>query len=245
MTNLAIICEKWPIQLEDPQDDNPWFLDWLLRSPKHVSGHLTRSFHAFQSIKDYYGPGEIDIAMEHFGGIGAHALMIEDLFDPSVHVVQDYSQEAVDHMLRVLPVHMEARQADSYDPSSFCRADLQAWDCGDFTVWKSREGEKHREALDRIFATEPKAVTITDIAAPYLHLHRDRYETLLGTGSCTNYGTYIRAFASRLELMYGYSLLAGFSDRWSTVMAFVPMSPGLPQGDITPTPDSPVGLELI
>lgn len=238
------ILERYTMEVDGPTPErDSWFLDWLLRSPKHVGGHLTRSYHAFKSLREVYEPEEIQTAMEYFAGVGAHALVIEDLFAPDVHVVQDYSEDSASHLRRVLPPNVEVRQADSYAPESFMTADLVAFDCGDMTVWQTREGLPLRGVLDRIFGAEPKAVVLTDIAAPYLHLHRERYETLLGPGTCASYPTYVEALCARFEALYGYRLHRGYWDRWSTVMAFVPDTM-IASNTIMPTPDSPVGLEI-
>lgn len=244
MSASANICERWIMPLPDTEEGDTWFLDWLMRSPKHVGGHLSRSFHAFQSVLDTYQSGDISSAMEYFGGMGAHALMIEDMFQPDYHLVQDFSQGSVDHMLRVLPEHIEVRQADSYAEESFMKADLVAFDCGNMTVWRTREGEDLRIVLDRIFGAEPKAVLLTDIALPYLHLQRKLYEGLMGEGTCATAEGYLRGLADRIEDLYGYTMTSGFYDRWSTVMTFVPESVGTP-GGFHPTPESPVGLELL
>lgn len=236
MTTIAYILERYTMKLEHTTE--PWFADWVLRSPKEAGIHLTAGWLALNSIKDL----DITSAREYFGGIGAQALMIEELFSPETHMALEFSEQAVDHMRRELPAHIYVGHADSYDPSSCSPADLVALDFGDLTVWKTREGQKHRELLDRVFAHHPKAVLLTDISCRYLHLHRERYETLLGPGTCDTYEHYLYALIGRLEELYGYTLRAGFSHRWSTVMALVPEGQ---RGRIVDTPMSPVGIELL
>jgi hypothetical protein len=253
MTTIAQICEKWTMTLEPPQEgDETWFADWVLRSPKEAGKHLTAGFRAMASLRALYEPSDMQTCREYFGGMGAQALMAEELFGPfdtDTHTVMDYSAAAVEHMRRALRNEHDAtiamvKQADSYDPSSCVPADLVLLDFGDLTVWKTRDGEPHRKLLDRVFAHRPKAVLLTDIACRYLHLHRERYETLLGPGSCQSYETYLDAFVGRIEELYGYTLYWGNGDRWSTVMALVP-EVLTHRGTVQPTADSPVGLELI
>jgi hypothetical protein len=239
VTIIARICEKWTMQLEPPEDE--WFLDWVLRSPREAGKHLTSGWLAYQSLAGL----EVTHAREYFGGIGAQSLMIQELFEPEVHYVTDYSPDAVKHLSTALPFCVDVGRADAYnDPGEIYPAQLVGLDFGDLTVWKTREGQPHRELLDRVFASEPKAVVLTDIACRYLHLHRERYESLLGAGTCVSYETYLEALLRRLQRLYGYTLVAGYWDRWSTVMALAPQG-DRPMGVLRPTPASPVGIELL
>lgn len=241
---IASICERWGMTVDDSARDPQAFHHWVLKYPNQVSGHLTRSWHAYQSVLSLYGPGVIKSAVEYFGGIGAHALMIQELFEPEKHVVYDYSQDAVEHLRRAVPLDVQVEWGDAYHPANHVAADLVAFDCGDMTAWRTRDGENVRMALDRIFEAEPKAVLITDIACPYLHLHRSRYESLLGPGTCETYESYMYALAGRLEALYGYTMLTGFFNRWSSPFVMVPAG-AAKNGVFQPTPWSPVGLELL
>jgi hypothetical protein len=229
-----MICEQWSMELPEPVPGDPWFVDWALRSPKQAGQHLTAGFHAYTEIKDI----QVETAVEYFGGIGAQALMIESIFAPKQHLVMDWSIEATAHLKNL---GLNALQADSYRPRNTVKADLVGLDFGDLTVWKTRQGD-HAELLDRVFLLEPKAVVLTDVAGPHLHLHRERYEALLGSGSCVDYPTYLQAFADLIAERWGYELQAGFYHRWSTVMALVPQRT---TGKFEPTPATPVGLELL
>lgn len=237
------ICERWTQYVEPPTEK--WFLDYVVRSPRDAGIHLTAGWHAYKAVADL--GVEVRSAMEYFGGMGAQTLMIQELFQPADHMVYDFSDEAVAHIKSQLGgvVGVMVRQADSYAPDSFLTSDLVGLDFGDLTVWKTREGEKHRGLLDRVFAGQPKAVVLTDVACRYLHLHRERYESFLGEGTCESYETYLESFADHLELLYGYTMVAGFWHRWSTVMALVPLDDHPFRGSFVPTPASPVGLEII
>lgn len=230
----AVICEQWALPLPDPTPNDPWFVDWALRSPRQAGQHLTAGWHAFNSLAGL----EVESAIEYFGGVGAQTMMIRRLFAPAAHWVMDWSPAAVKHL--ATNVQISAVHADAYRPRNTAAADLVALDFGDLTVWKTRGGH-HAELLDRVFLLEPKAVVLTDVAGPHLHLHRERYEALLGTGSCVDYTTYCEAFADLIQERWGYTLVAGFSHRWSTVMAFAAEAQ---RGKIEPTPSSPVGLEI-
>lgn len=245
-TTIARIVDQFTMHLDDPAPGHEeWFLDWVLRSPILAGKHLTAGWLAYGSLAGVYGTKEFSTAWEPFGGMGAQALMIDKLFRPAEHTVQDYSAEAVGHLRRNLPAHIVTRQADSYDMKSFEPADLVGADFGDLTVWRTRDKEKHRRLLDAIFATSPKAVVLTDIACRYLHLHCERYETLLGKGSCGSYESYLDAFLSRLRVLYGYRLVRGYWDRWSAVMALVPDDVVDVPGKLLPTPDVPLGIALL
>lgn len=245
MTTIARILERYTMPLEEPENvgRDEWFLDWVLRSPKEAGTHLTAGWSALNALREDLLKEDIASCREYFGGMGAQALMVNELFSPTDHDVLEFSEQAVAH-LQKLGTHITARHADAYDPSSCVPADLVVLDFGDLTVWKTRDGEQHRKLLDRVFAHRPKAVLLTDIACRYLHLHRERYETLLGSGTCQSYETYLYALVARLEGLYGYTLLEGYSHRWSTVMALVPGG-AADRGFFHETPDSPVGLELL
>lgn len=231
-----IVCEKWTMTLPERSGDE-WFLDWVLKSPHQRS--TAAGWAAYQALAAV--EPTMESAVEYFGGVGAQSLMIQDLWAPTTHVAMDYTPEAAAHMATLPGV--AAFQANSYDPLEHRPAELVALDFGDFTVWKTREGQQHRQLIDRVFADEPKGVVLTDIACRYLHLHRERYETLLGAGTCDGYPGYLEALADRFEALYGYVMVGGYQHgRWSSVMAFAR------QGDRAPfvaAPESPVGLKVV
>jgi hypothetical protein len=245
VTTIARIVEKFTMQIEAPPPGrDAWFLDYVLRSPKEAGKHLTAGWMALNSLKEVYtGADDIKTCWEAFGGMGAQALMVGRLFNLHLHVVNEYSMDAVEHLQSVLPQGTLVTHGDSYaNPNP--GADLVVLDFGDLTAWKTRDGERHRLLLDQVFAHDPKAVVFTDIACRYLHLHRERYEGLLGPSTCGRYETYLAALLARLQALYGYRLHRGYHDRWSTVMALVPEDTE-GRGLLFPTPDSPVGLELL
>lgn len=248
MTTIARIVEKFTMTLEGPAPDrDSWFLDYVLRDPKHAGIHLTAGWLALNSLKSVYtGADDISSAWESFGGMGAQALMVQRLFNikPGHHFVGEYSTDAVNHLRRVLPSDVVVEERDAYGGTTPV-ADLVVLDFGDLTVWKTRDGEAHRALLDRVFSQDPKAVVFTDIACRYLHLHRDRYESLLGEKTCVGYASYLRALLTRFEVLYGYTLVEGYWDRWSAVMALVPSEVAPGRGSLQETPPSPTGLELL
>jgi hypothetical protein len=244
---VANICERWGMTLRPEVTSDEWFLDWVLRSPKEAGHHLTAGWLAYSSLKNVYTDDAIQTVTEYFGGMGAQSLMIQELFFPDAHTVGDYSAQAVDHLRRELPEAVTVRQHDAYgpepDPPMF--ADLVGLDFGDLTAWKTRDGQPHRKLLDRVFEKDPMAVVFTDISCRYLHLHRERYESLLGAGTCDTYPHYLEALLNRFQLLYGYTLCAGYYDRWSAVMALVPDGYEPEDAHLWPTPAEPVGLELL
>jgi hypothetical protein len=246
-THIARVLERYTIPLEQPDEEHEeWFMDWVLRSPAQAGRHLTAGWMTYSAVARFYKPGDIVTAHESFGGMGAQSLMIQDLFAPQEHSVGEYAPDAVAHLEKLLAPcdGVGVHQWDAYaDPPPY--AELYGLDFGDLTAWKTRDGQPHRKLLDAVFAFEPKAVVFTDIACRYLHLHTHRYESLLGEGTCGSYGTYLRALLARLEVLYGYSLLAGYWDRWSTVMALVPSDLMQNRGALQETPDSPIGLQLL
>lgn len=223
--------------------DEPWYGDWAVRNPKKISESITVGWYAYSSLLGVYDPEDIDTAYEYFGGMGAQSLIIQELFAPATHAVADYARESVTHMRRALPGHIDVDVADAYDGTSH-PADLVGLDFGDLTVWKLRPGQPHRDLVDRVFAAEPRAVVVTDVASPRLHLHRDRYETMLGEGSCASYPSYLLALGEWFERTYGYVLVAGFYHRGAAKMAFAPAVEA-DRGGLHTVPPTPVGLEIL
>ena len=231
-----IVCEKWTMTLPERSGDE-WFLDWVLKSPHQRS--TAAGWAAYQALKKV--EPTMGGAVEYFGGVGAQSLMIQELWSPSEHTALDYTPEAATHMATLPGV--TAYQANSYDPLEHRPADLVALDFGDFTVWKTREGENHRALIDRVFSSEPKGVVLTDVAPRYLHLHRTRYETLLGPGRCESYPSYLEALADRFEALYGYVMVGGYwHGRWSSVMAFAQKGN---RASFQAAPESPIGLKVL
>jgi hypothetical protein len=244
VTAIARIVERFTMHLDDKPEDK-WFLDYVLRSPRQAGVHLTAGWLAMNSLLEIYEKDDIRSCDEWFGGMGAQAVMVEDLFGLEKHVVGEYSLDAVRHLRSVLPEKVEVWHRDAYDESSFsiAQADLQILDYGDLTIWKLRPGEPRRKLLEYVTGLIPKAILMTDIACRYLHLHRERYETMLGEGSCGDYATYLAALDDFVSQEFGYHVHRAFYDRWSTVMALVPNGIGA-EGVFVPTPHDPVGLEI-
>jgi hypothetical protein len=237
---MAKILERWYMELLPDPSGEAWYQDWAIKSPAGISRSITAGWHAYSALA-HVGL-TFQSAGEYFAGIGAQTLIIDNLFHPATHRIQDYSAGAVAHLERVAPVGVHVRQADSYDPENGLDCDLVGLDFGDMTVWKTRPGEAHRALLDQVFSLEPRAVVLTDVAGPRLHLHKTRYDTLLGAGACDTYQGYLEALAVRFQAMYGYTLLAGFYHKAAAKLAFVPGYGS--SGPIALVPVNPIGLEV-
>lgn len=219
MKAVVRLCDRWNMTINRPEDGEPWFADWVLKDPKKSNIRLSAGWHMFRALEQTGIP--FKAVQEFFGGIGAQSLMIDELFKPTHHVVQEYTRPAVDHMERELPGWVGVHLEDAYN-CPVLGVDLSCLDFGDFTIWKARPGLPHRELLDIVFSKEPRAVTLTDVAGRYLHLHRERYETMLGAGSCGSYLGYLNALSRWIETTFGYTLVRGYWNPLSTKMAFVP-----------------------
>lgn len=244
-THILQIVERFVFNAERHEGHEKWWLDWAVDSPAGASKHLTASWLALNAVLNVYDKSEIKTAYEAFGGVGAQALMINDLFDP-MHHIGEWSDDAVAHLkglFKDVPSTAAFKQ-DAYE-AGYAGYDLVAFDCGDLTAWRTREGEKVHTTLDRLFSAQPKAVVITDIACRYLHLQRERYETLLGEGTCESYPSYLSAFLERIRTLWGYRLVTGYYDRWSAVMTLVPEDAYSLGGILHPTPNTPVGLVVL
>lgn len=213
------------MDLPEPDPGDKWFLDWVLASPVQAGRHLIASYYALFSIRSAL-PGNAWRIREYFGGIGAHSMIAESLFQPRDHVVTELSPTAVSHLRQVLPSSTRVHQADAYVPGApGDDANLVIMDFGDMTAFKAQKGQQQGDLLERVIAESPLAVTITDIAGRYLHLQRNCYEGILGAGTCDTYEDYLEAFAHDILLRFGYRMISGYWTHWSAVMAFTREDP--------------------
>jgi hypothetical protein len=225
------LFDRWTLEFPEGVDDH-WFLEYVLRSPRQAGIHLTAGKLCYErlDLEDL----DINSAFEVFGGIGGQSLVVEDLWHPMVHIVNEYDINAVESLHDNLGDDMTIMYGDAYRSEFDPTADLISLDFGDLTAWKLREGLPHRVLLDKAFSASPKAVLVTDIASRYLHLHRQRYESLLGQGTCGSYSDYLQALRRMIEGLYGYKMLIGYMHGWSTVMAFTNLDLS---GEFMPTPE--------
>lgn len=236
----TLVCERWPLDLgQAGAADEPWYLDWVLREPSEASRHVTAGWAACKAVADVVD--EIDTVHEPFGGVGAYAVIVQGLFSPMVHTVAELSDVAVRHLATIPGV--TAQQADAFVDLGFGPRDLYVSDSPNFTAWQTRDGRGYRRLFDTMFGHEPKAVVFNDLAKARMHLHRQRYESMLGDGACASYEAYLHALLARLQVLYGYTLLAGYVGQKSAVMALVPEDTA-PVGRLERNPTSPVGLTV-
>lgn len=234
------ICEKWDLPTPVAKH-NEWFADWALRKPNEVSRHITMGYHALQEVRSL----DIQSVYEPFGGIGAQALIIEDMWPTARHYIRDNSWSAVSYLAENLIPRpgLVVMHGSSYDPINFVKADLQVADVGDLTA--SRWTQKPYEAfLEHTFSSGAKAVILTDIAGRLLHLHKSTYSRLLGQ-EITNYNEYLYAQGSLVEDRFGYTAIKSFFHHWSSITVFVPFDEATGVHTLVPCPPGPRGLEIL
>lgn len=220
-----------------------WFMDWVSKSPRQAAAHMRALKMAYESLHAVYSKKQISSHVEYFGGLGASAMAAQDSFYLRRQTVLDYSPAAALHLEGLFP---DARvvQGDSFDPGNYTRASLVGLDFGDLTAWKlwGQNTRPHRGLVERVVEAGPKAIVLTDIAGAYLHVNHSAQQRAMGRPAQT-YGEYLDSFALTFEDKYAYRLLAGYTRRWSTVMAFVPVG-RTARGGFTHTPDGPPILTL-
>jgi hypothetical protein len=241
--NKAILCERWEMPLAEQNDSSRWFVDWVRRDAKQASAHVTAGYCAYRALSLVYTPDELRTAEEFFGGLGCQSLIISDRWQPEQHTIHEHHPAAVEHLRTLLP-WADVWRSDSYavEPVG---ADLVGLDFGDLTAWRLREGQAHRRLLDAVFARRPRAVVLTDIAGPRLHLHRERYSEVLGAVSLPSYRAYLEALVRWFQTTYDYALVRGYWQSWSTVLALVPAENFIGLGSLEPVPDRPRGIEIL
>jgi hypothetical protein len=236
-----IVCEKWKLP-ELPQTENgAWFADWAARRPWDVSAHLTAGYHALHSLWNLQAHPRM--VWEPFGGIGAQALMVEELWPRSTHFVNDVSQDAVDFIKRVVPSRpgFSAFQADSYAPESFIPADVIVADFGDLTVLRMEQPGKYHDLVERMFSGNAEAIVLTDIAGPRLHLVSGSYRPIVG--DFKNYQGYLRGLGIYVvEKYFRFHPWITFYHKWSSVTVFR-STPPPGRHIIRPIPSSPIGFQ--
>lgn len=238
----AVVCRRWDVPLPPGRESSRWFADWVRRDPAQASAHVTAGYCAYRALGLVYGPGELRTAEEFFGGLGCQSLILRGLWAPERHTVHEQHPAAVEHLRGLLP-GADVLQSDSYAVTP-AGADVVGLDFGDLTAWRLREGQPQRALLDAVFAREPKAVVLTDIAGPRLHLHRDRYARVLGAPELAGHRSYLEALVLWLRATYGCVLVRGYVQRWSAVLALVPGAAFPGPGLLAPVPDEPAGLVL-
>lgn len=235
------IFERWEMATPVAKH-NEWFADWALRKPNEVSRHLTMGYHALQTIKHL----EIESVHESFGGLGAQALMAEDLWPTAQHTVRDFSHSAFKYMVENLPMRrgLILLEGSSYDPNGFVTADLQIADVGDLTAARMNL-EPYKPWLDHTFGSGAKAVVLTDIAGRLLHLHRGTYAKALGVERITDYTSYLFALGEMVRRRYGYFPSKTYYHHWSSITVFHRGDPELSMHSLIPSPSTPKGFEIL
>lgn len=236
----VVICEQWTMPLGRQDEQGKWFVDWVLHSPNGASQHVTAGYHALQSLRRAYGEERpFRSAAEYFGGMGCQALIVQNTLAPDRHTLLELHPLAVKHLQDLLGGRpgVEVRHGDAHQ--LHLEAELAVLDMPDMTALRAQTS--HKPLLDRVFAAEPKAVVLTDIAGQRLHLQRERYARLLGH-PCDTYPAYLEGVSGYLRGAYGYQVLAGFHHRWSAVLALVPARLYGGPPSLTVTPESPRGI---
>lgn len=239
----AVICERWEMPLAEHGGTSRWFVDWVRRDAKQASAHVTAGYCAYRALSLVYTPDDLRTAEEFFGGLGCQSLIVNGLWRPEQHTIHEQHPSGVEHLRGLMP-WADVWQSDSYtvEPTG---ADLVGLDFGDLTAWRLREGQAHRRLLDAVFSRKPKAVVLTDIAGPRLHLHRERYGAVLGAESLPGYPTYLEALVRWFQTTYDYALVRGYWQKWSTVLALVPAANFIGLGALNPVPEGPRGIEIV
>ena len=214
-----------------PARPGRWFADWVIRSPRDASIHIATSFATLCSVR----PEDAFTVNEPFGGMGAQAALVEALFSPGLHTVSEVDPEAVEYLKLAVPeVRVGLRDAYS-DP--LLVAGLQLLDFGDLTLHRMRTDPARRGLLEQAFGSEvTRAVVLTDIAGPRLHLHQRTY----AGEDCGTYPAYLRTMGRYIQETYGFAPRVTNYTRWSSVTLFEADHTGPHRVD--PTPDGVKGL---
>jgi hypothetical protein len=245
MSLTALVCEKWKMDLHTPAGPpgEQWFLNWVMRKPKQSSVHVAAGWAAIKTARTHLASNPPQTAAEYFGGMGCWSIMLQHAFNLHTHNIIDSSALAVQHMQQALAGFPTAhvKQDDAY--SARMKADLAVLDCGDMTAHRAINYSPLRNLLSDVFAQQPGAVILTDIAGPRLHLHRQLYARLLNH-NCNTYTQYMRGLHTYLHQTYNYGMLKCYMHTWSGVMVLQQGHAQLTSDAITHVPQLPIGLTL-
>lgn len=238
----ALICEQWRVPVaSEGHSGLPWFLDWAERRPREVSDHTACGYWAYSALAN--NMLEFESASEYFGGLGFQSSIIRGLFPLNRHYIADVSAKACAHLESLFERQpwVSVQNVDS-TKVLLPQADLVTFDCGDFTALTLTR--HNGEILSRILERKPKALVITDIAGPRLHLQKERYSKILSV-NCDNYTIYLHGLAEYIRQTLGYDALAIYYTRWSAVIALLPREKVSSTADPQYVPESPVGFQWI
>jgi hypothetical protein len=240
MTVDLLVCERWKLPL--PSDADAAYGGRVLKGLHRRSSGVTAGFHALTDLLPFAADRPFESVAEYFGGLGCQTVAIRAMFQPKRHYVLEQEESAAAHLRAFFgSVGVCVARTNSYE-HPVIPADLVALDYGDLTAHRLRPGQPQRGLLDRVIAENPRAVLLTDVAAPRLGLHRARYANDLG-GPADNYPTYLRSLNGWLRRTYGWRMLTCRYGPWSAKCSLVPDDGG--ETDFAPTPASPVGLEVL
>lgn len=241
----ALICEQWRVPVaSEGHSGLPWFLDWAERRPREVSDHTACGYWAYSALAN--NMLDFESASEYFGGLGFQSSIIRGLFPLREHNIADVSSKSCAHLFRLFsnqpsPATTNVLCIDS-TKNLLPDAELVSFDCGDFTALTLTR--PNGEILSRILERKPKALVITDIAGPRLHLQKERYAKILSV-NCDNYTIYLHGLAEYIRQTLGYDALVIYYTRWSAVIALLPKEQIVSTADPQYVPESPIGFQWV
>lgn len=245
MTRTALICEQWKVPIAANGGSGlPWFLDWVERRPKEVSDHVACGYWCYSELVN--SMMEFGSVTEYFGGAGFQSTIIRNLFSPSIHHIADISAKSCSHLESLFGGRRDTTYVGIHcvdvSKHSLPSAGLVGFDAGDLTALTLTR--QHGETLSRIVEGKPKAIVLTDIAGPRLHLQRNCYSKIIWN-DCINYPTYLHGLAEYIRKTFGYDALCIYYSRWSAVMALLPKEKIIEAAVPQHVPESPVGFKWV
>ena len=212
--NLTV-DSQWPIVFADYDGaDKTSFMWWTMKHLSSVRVHIAAQLHVYKALARH--TKEINAVTEFFGGCGFGTAMVQGIFQPAGHDVIDLDVNCVNHLQRQgFFGEVNVNQGDAKDAMLLpLHADLLVCDFFSFTPVRIPEWKPQ---LDNLFASNPKAVQITDTSLARTHLHRGRYGIALGETFQTR-DEYFNAWNHWAQREYGYNLLAAGYREFAAMM---------------------------
>lgn len=196
----ALICDKWELALLDYGTGGHF--KWLNR-PRYIRalGHNALC----QEWLFQQAPLRGVSVAEPFGGLGIASVIIENMLEPTTHLVTEIDDDCVKQLNYALSMYPNIRvdKGDAKQVLLFpLDADLYVLDFASFTI---NQYADWREQFKNILSRRPVAVTWYDSSASHLHLHKQRYSAIFGLSvSCRE--DYARAMSQFMWTEHGYSI---------------------------------------
>ena len=191
------ICDKYDLEVADiPAPHERGYRPYHTRSVWDISREAICKEALFKVMSP---PRTV---VEYFGGLGIAASLLRGVYNPTVHPVYELDSNLCGHLISN---GFDAICVDSFKKivtdGAYDLADVDF----DIATALSMSRSPVSEFLDCLFKAGHRQIIITDAAISKLHLHKERYGTLLG-GGIVKLEDYLNLLSHYFYRIGGYSI---------------------------------------